>query len=384
MSSLRARRFCWTWNNPHQRTSVPCAALPLVTTSLRLWEEAARDIKAALTALPHFRFLVFQLEIGAGGTPHVQGYTEFTQTTRGAVLLRVLEGAHLEQARGDADSNIAYCSKAVDDETGLPARFWPDAEPTREGEPSLGQGNRSDIHDAIACIEDGGNMRQLAREHPAAFLRYYRGFSALIQYRSPPVRTVVPEVYLIHGKTGLGKTRAVWDLMKGKEEKMYEFTPGAGAWFDFYDGEPVLLMDEYVGCLPLCLLLRVLDRYKVKVPVKGSFVDLSAVRYIFITSNLHPSAWYDWKGREEQYHALRRRIDGVYCQVDGMCDPLILVESDPYWGRTVARDGFDYFGCVEKKPAKPLTYFFKVTKEVVCDNEGERQRVRWTSAKIDV
>jgi len=53
----------------------------------------------------------------------------------------------------------------------------------------------------------------------------------------------------------------------------------------------VVVMDEFRGDIDISHLLRWLDRYPVVVEIKGSSTPLVAEK-IWITSNLHPSAWY--------------------------------------------------------------------------------------------
>lgn len=53
----------------------------------------------------------------------------------------------------------------------------------------------------------------------------------------------------------------------------------------------VVIIDEFRGDIDVSHLLRWLDRYPVIVEIKGSSLPLVAER-IYITSNLHPLAWY--------------------------------------------------------------------------------------------
>lgn len=61
----------------------------------------------------HCRFICFELETGAEGTRHYQGYMELATRRRlsGVKQLPGLERCHLEAARGTAAQNTTYCSK---------------------------------------------------------------------------------------------------------------------------------------------------------------------------------------------------------------------------------------------------------------------------------
>lgn len=67
--------------------------------------------------------------------------------------------------------------------------------------------------------------------------------------------------------------------------------PGDYKWFDGYDGQPIVILDDYRGEYPLQMFLKLCDRYSMQVPVKGGFVNWGPKK-IYITSNLHPNDWY--------------------------------------------------------------------------------------------
>jgi hypothetical protein len=124
------------------------------------------------------------------------------------------------------------------------------------------------------------------------------------------------EVVLLCGVTGAGKTRAVYD----QYPDLYEAPIGDTLWFDGYDGQKVVLFDEFDGEMPLNALKKVADNFYVrKVPCKGGFKWLNPDKIIF-TSNSHPGSWY--KGfsksnkpyhsdRSESEKAIRRRFDAI-------------------------------------------------------------------------
>lgn len=86
-----------------------------------------------------------------------------------------------------------------------------------------------------------------------------------------------------------------------------------GRWFDGYVGQPLAIFDEFDGRFGgwrLAPLLRVIDRYSLLVPVKGGYTWWEPEE-IRITTNFHPSEWFDYSERREQYKALRRRVTTV-------------------------------------------------------------------------
>lgn len=90
-----------------------------------------------------------------------------------------------------------------------------------------------------------------------------------------------------------------------------EFDPSAywkprGQWWDGYQGQKVVIIDEFFGWLPWDELLKVCDRYPLNVERKGS-VSLFVAGTVIITTNKPPHQWYD--GRKCPFRALERRVD---------------------------------------------------------------------------
>lgn len=61
---------------------------------------------------PH-EYLIYGREVGASGTPHLQGYIRFAnaRSLRSVISDTALWGAHWEIAKGNPQQNIDYCSK---------------------------------------------------------------------------------------------------------------------------------------------------------------------------------------------------------------------------------------------------------------------------------
>lgn len=78
--------------------------------------------------------------------------------------------------------------------------------------------------------------------------------------------------------------------------------------WDGYDGQKNVVIDEFRGDIRIAHLLRWFDPYPRNVEVKGSSVALAAER-IWITTNLPPESWYPSESVDgETFSALRRRF----------------------------------------------------------------------------
>jgi len=245
---------------------------------------------ANLDTLP-CAYLVYGKERGEQGTPHLQGYVAFEKKLRrtSAKKLFKTNGVHLEPMRGTPDQAAEYCKK--------------DGDFTERGSRPAGKGTRTDLVAFKEAIRSGATIKQLIEDHTACAFRYYSTMERVrLQYA--PERTAAPEIIVHWGPTGTGKTRTAWDTYP--ELWVY---PGFG-WFDGYDGHEVALFDDFSGGeFKITYLLRLLDRYKMRVPVKGGFTNWNPVK-IILTSNLDPRIWYEGANQEHQ-NALKRRFTNV-------------------------------------------------------------------------
>lgn len=265
----RTANWCFTLNNPQDE-----------------------EVKAIDQLVPeHAKYLVYGREVGENGTPHLQGYAEFNRRVVFNTAKRILGGrVHLEVRRGSFTQAVDYCKK--------------DGDFVELGTPQT-QGRRSDLAEIREEIVDGRSDLELADEHFAKWCVYRRSFSAYRTLHRGSLGRSKPRVETYVGQTGVGKTRYVHHRHSGERIWIY---PGGG-WFDGYEGQAVCFFDDYRGDIALDLFLRVLDRYSIQVPVKGSFVSWTPKR-IYITSNTHLSLWYNYRA-EADYAALLRRMDRV-------------------------------------------------------------------------
>jgi len=110
------------------------------------------------------------------------------------------------------------------------------------------------------------------------------------------------ECHVYWGPTGTGKSRRAWDEAS---MEAYCKDPRTKFW-DGYQMEQNVVIDEFRGGIDIAHLLRWLDRYPVRVEIKGSSKPLCATK-IWITSNLDPTRWYP-DCDQETVNALLRRL----------------------------------------------------------------------------
>jgi len=270
----RAKRWVFTLNN-HASILDPA-----------LWEKVT--------------YLVYQEELGASGTPHLQGYVEFSCARTLATVRELdgLSGAHFEVAKGSPEQNQTYCKKE-EGRLGGPYEF---------GEVSKGQGARNDLVVVRDAIRDGATVAELYDEHFAPFVRFERAFLNYKRFCQSP-RDFKTFVVLLVGTPGTGKTRFAHMLMDMLGVSKYVVPPpkGSGLYFDQYMGETSCLVDEMDGHVMTPTFFNLLcDRYPLTVPVHGTAGLQFVSRFLVFTTNYHPKYW--WK-RGVNLEALYRRVD---------------------------------------------------------------------------
>jgi len=182
------------------------------------------------------------------------------------------------------------------------------------GTPSkVKQGTRTDVTALMADVKSLKTDLELVDNHGELALRYFKAIQTLRQ-QIKPAKGQPTEIYLMVGPTGVGKTRKAYQDWPDLWE--VPISQGTSNWFDGYAGQKVVLFDEFSGDMPLRNALKILDHWYVRqVPTKGGHVWFNP-SVVLVTSNFHPSTWYDYSSRIEHERALRRRFHRVYHGAD--------------------------------------------------------------------
>jgi hypothetical protein len=129
----------------------------------------------------------------------------------------------------------------------------------------------------------------------------YRTIRAIAADYACPTR-MERTTYVYWGSTGSGKSHKAWELAG---PSAYSKDPRSKFWCG-YQGQEVVVIDEFRGGIDVAHVLRWLDKYPVYVETKGSSTPLKA-KTIYFTSNLNPIFWYPDLD-ERTVEALFRRI----------------------------------------------------------------------------
>ncbi|ATP66710.1 Rep [Rodent associated cyclovirus 1] len=235
---------------------------------------------------------------------HLQGYMyivilfifrNLNKSYRFSTIKRLFctERVHIELARGSDTDNRRYCSKEND--------FF------EYGTPSTNSRKSNTIQDATEAIRQGHNLQYVAENFDTIYVRHWRGLEKFIEkIKPPPERDFKTFVKYFYGPPGTGKSRTALQEAKETNEPIY-YKP-RGPWWDGYEQQPNVIIDDFYGWIPYDDLLKILDRYPYRVPIKGSYQIFNSKR-IWITSNIEPEKQY--KHSHFIPEALLRRIDVI-------------------------------------------------------------------------
>lgn len=216
----------------------------------------------------NYTHLLYQREIAPDTKrEHWQGCCQYAKKTRKTLktICGELGVDHVEKCLGTYQHNVNYCSK-------LESRV---KEPKEFGVASH-QGERTDI----SKYKDAKSMREIPFE---LFIKYSSG---IYKYRAlhAEARAHVTKCNVYWGPAGSGKSKRM-------PRDAYWKPPGS-KWWDGYDGQENVVLDDWTEeMMPLQMMLRLCDRYPLKVETKGGYVEFIA-KNIYITANSNPENWY--------------------------------------------------------------------------------------------
>lgn len=266
-----ARRWCWT-----------------------IWDLSLATVISIskLTNADGVESLVVDRERDSQGKLHLQGYLTLSKKKRGSQVKSLLHPqAHLEVSQGTSDQAWTYCLK---DHDVVIIYGVPPLSSTRASDRDVFLKKTSKVSpteerllDLKRKLDTGATVEQLWDSDFYTMCRYGQAIEKYLLVKRPARQP--PVVTVLVGPTGVGKTRFVWDQASIFDLRVWVY-PGKG-WFDGYTGQELALFEEFRGDLDIGLFLQCLDRYPLRVPVKGGFTNWNP-RYIYVTSNVRWDHWY--------------------------------------------------------------------------------------------
>jgi len=277
----------------------------------------------------NIRCLLAVLEVSTSGTTHYQGVVQLRNPRAISTMRSLIPRAHWEIQRGSKMEAYKYVLKTCEMEllSKVSVDSWrtgmEEQDGATDGEAPLalppwisrgidgtfaelcdsleGKKKKRSLTERLAEIQvklqSGVTEQELSEEHFSEWVRYRTSFKAYKALHSAP-RDFKTEVTVIQGPTGTGKSRYC------SEEYPDAYWKARDQWWDNYEAQEVIIIDEFYGWIPFDLLLRMLDRYPLKVEVKGGKVNFCPKK-IIITTNKTPNTWY----KDAYFPALARRVE---------------------------------------------------------------------------
>lgn len=242
------------------------------------------------------KYQIYQIERGQNGTIHLQGMMYYDNPRGFGVIKKAFPTAHIEVCR-DVIKAIAYCSKEDTRVRG----------PYELGEKPVGQGKRTDLLALNEQIKNGTKVLDIRQDDPMIYHQYGRTLNQLeTDAKNKNIRTSMTEGLWIYGSSGKGKSHMARELSKGKT--IYVHTTKDKGWWDRYDQQEVVIIDDYRGEIDYNELLKLVDKWEHYVVRRGKDPISFTSPLVIITSSLPPNKVYNRRNVEDSLQQLLRRF----------------------------------------------------------------------------
>ena len=296
------RKYLLTLNNPEEKGYSP------------------QTVIDKLTSLSSCHYACVALEIGLKElTPHLHAFVVYENAKAFSTMKNLIPEAHYDPCKGNAFQNRDYVFKTgkwKNSEKGLTA--MPETQ-IEWGEMTSDSSNSDPEKELLLqLIEAGFTNAEIIRQYPQFLFDITNIDKCRLTLRQEQYANVnrFLEVTYIYGATGTGKSRGV--LEKHGYANVFRVTDYLHP-FDTYQGEEVLVFEEFASGIRIQDMLNYLDIYPLKLPARYSDKQ-ACYTMVYIISNLPLEKQYPNIQSESSgtWKALLRRITKVvhYCAMD--------------------------------------------------------------------
>ena len=250
-----------------------------------------------LNGLEGIRYFKYRLEISESKTFHHHIFLYFQNYVNFSSIQNVFTECHIQQVKDGYENAIAYLEKGD----------YKASEMTEWGKPPS-QGKRSDLSEILAMSKALVPLTDIRDTYPSQFYRYKSNIESIyydVLYRKYKKIFRRLKVIFIHGKTNQGKSRYVQEKYNYELYRITNYTHP----FDSYNGEDVIVFDEFRNSIPITEMLNYLDGYPLN--LKARYRDkVACYTKVYIISNWSFDALYkkEQKSDKNTYNAFKRRF----------------------------------------------------------------------------
>jgi len=280
------------------------------------------DLPRMWYAQGEIAYIVWQLEKGASGNLHLQIYLvlkENPSNKNGRSLTWVKNNINakmnIELCKGTHEQCRAYCMKQDTRQSGP----WELGEYTDgravQGSAVAAMGRatqKASLEEVKDAILKGATDDELWLRFFGVMLRHQKALNSFRLSIRAKERDWQTNLLVLYGPPGTGKSHTAKTICKKHGGGFWLRKPKDHGtdWWDGYDGQPVVVLDEYYGWLPFDSLCRLVDKNPYQVETKGSMIPFTS-KLVVITSNVPPREWYSEEAiNAARWAALVRRMSG--------------------------------------------------------------------------
>lgn len=252
-------------------------------------------------------------EIGEEGTPHTHIYMVFKNAVMFNTVQRKFYGAHIDEAYGSNLENRDYVRKEGKYENSE-KKATNHIETFEEyGElPPDRSSAKSTAQEVVNMIAAGASNAEIIEAYPTTYTRTTHIDQTRQILLNEKFKNSLRELEVTYlwGAPGVGKTRSV--LEKYDYDSVYRVTNYDHP-FDEYEGQDVLVLEEFRSGFKIGDLLNYLDIYPLALPCRYNN-KVACYTKVYILSNIPLEQQYTEIQREQPatWKALLRRIHYIY------------------------------------------------------------------------
>lgn len=265
-------------------------------------------------------------EIGEQGTLHTHIYVVYENAVMFDTMKKRFPAAHIEATRGSSQDNREYIRKEgkwQEDgkkETNLPETFEEYGEMPQDAR----QKNETVSACVLEMIKDGCSNAAIIDAHPSYLTKADKIEQARQLLRAEQYQEVWRDIHVTYlfGETGTGKTRSVMEQYG--YSNVFRVTNYQHP-FDGYNGQDVIVFEEFRSSLPIGDMLTYLDGYPCTLPCRYAN-KVACFTKVYIISNIsleeqypniqfdQPTTWNAFVRRIHTTHEYRNGTDVPFCE----------------------------------------------------------------------